>query len=105
MAMHEPPARRPHAPAGYFWEADRLLPWSHAQQRLEEARNYWLATVRPDGHPHVTPVWGVWLDGALYVPRRRSRPGGAVRPCPARHHVVDPERLLPRRRPGRHGQG
>ena len=63
--MQDPPARRPHAPAGYFGEADRLLPWSHAQQRLEGARSYWLAIVDPDGRPHVTPVWGVWLDGGL----------------------------------------
>jgi hypothetical protein len=27
---------------------------------------YWLSTVRPDGRPHVTPLLGVWLDGALY---------------------------------------
>jgi nitroimidazol reductase NimA-like FMN-containing flavoprotein (pyridoxamine 5'-phosphate oxidase superfamily) len=25
-----------------------------------------LSTVRPDGRPHVTPLLGVWLDGALY---------------------------------------
>jgi hypothetical protein len=27
---------------------------------------YWLATVRPDGRPHVTPLIAVWLEGALY---------------------------------------
>jgi hypothetical protein len=43
-----------------------ILPWSHAVERLERARNYWLATARPDGRPHVTPVWGVWVDDALY---------------------------------------
>jgi hypothetical protein len=35
-------------------------------ERLQTARNYWLATTRPDGRPHTTPVWGVWLDDALY---------------------------------------
>lgn len=44
-----------------------LLPWSHAEERLLAARYYWLATTRPDGRPHVTPVWGVWVDGALYI--------------------------------------
>jgi PPOX class probable F420-dependent enzyme len=34
--------------------------------RLREARNYWLTTTRPDGRPHAMPVWGVWLDGALW---------------------------------------
>jgi nitroimidazol reductase NimA-like FMN-containing flavoprotein (pyridoxamine 5'-phosphate oxidase superfamily) len=27
---------------------------------------YWLSTVRPDGRPHVTPLLGIWLKGALY---------------------------------------
>lgn len=31
------------------------------------ARNYWLATARADGRPHVTPVWGAWVEGALYL--------------------------------------
>ena len=41
-------------------------PWSEARGRLEQADVYWLSTVRPDGHPHVTPLIAVWLDGALY---------------------------------------
>ena len=44
----------------------RLMPWSQAVSRLEQAANYWLATTRPDGRPHVTPIWGVWLDEAFY---------------------------------------
>lgn len=65
----EPRASRPRAPAMYaFGKNDApLLPWSHAVERLEEARSYWLATTRPDGRPHVTPVWGVWIDDALYI--------------------------------------
>lgn len=64
----EPAVGRPQAPPSYaFGNGDApLLPWSHADGRLEAARNYWLATARPDGRPHVTPVWGVWVDGALY---------------------------------------
>jgi len=30
--------------------------------RLAAARNLWVATVRPDGRPHLTPVWYV-VDG------------------------------------------
>jgi Pyridoxamine 5'-phosphate oxidase len=41
-------------------------PWPEARGRLERAEVYWLATVRPDGRPHVTPLIAVWLDGALY---------------------------------------
>jgi nitroimidazol reductase NimA-like FMN-containing flavoprotein (pyridoxamine 5'-phosphate oxidase superfamily) len=43
-----------------------LTPWEEARGRLEKAEVYWLATVRTDGRPHVTPVLSVWLDGALY---------------------------------------
>ena len=34
--------------------------------RLRDARRYWLVTVRTDGRPHATPLWGVWVEGALY---------------------------------------
>ncbi len=56
------------APAGYGFpkDAEGLLAWTHAERQLEQARNYWLATTSPDGRPHVTPLWGAWLDGALY---------------------------------------
>jgi PPOX class probable F420-dependent enzyme len=43
-----------------------LLPWSWAEERLATARDYWVASILPDGRPHVMPVWGVWLDGALW---------------------------------------
>src|SRR5690349_15576895 len=40
--------------------------WSEARNLLEQASIYWLVTVRPEGKPHVTPLFAVWLDGALY---------------------------------------
>jgi len=43
-----------------------LLPWPWAQQRLEQAHNYWVATAGPDGEPHLAAVWGVWVDDAFY---------------------------------------
>lgn len=68
MDAREPQAVPVHAPAGYrFPEASEgLLPWSHAEKLLQDARNYWIATVRPAGCPHVTPVWGAWVGRALY---------------------------------------
>jgi len=45
------------------------LPWAEAIARLTDAVSQgtqWLATVRPDGRPHVVPVGAMWLDGALY---------------------------------------
>jgi hypothetical protein len=42
-------------------------PWARARRLLEDARpTYWLATVRPDGKPHVMPLLGVWVEGRLY---------------------------------------
>jgi hypothetical protein len=47
-------------------EGTGLLPWSWAVERLEKAHDYWVATTYPDGRPHVTPVWGMWLDDAVW---------------------------------------
>ncbi|TXS42600.1 pyridoxamine 5'-phosphate oxidase family protein [Streptomyces sp. OR43] len=41
-------------------------PWAGARRLLSEAELYWLSTVRPDGRPHVTPLIGVWWEGALH---------------------------------------
>jgi hypothetical protein len=41
-------------------------PWSVAWQVLERAELYWITTVRPNGHPHVTPLVGIAADGAVY---------------------------------------
>ena len=49
-------------------------PWAEARDLLEAAEVYELATVRPDGRPHVTPVAAVWLDDALcFVTGREGR--------------------------------
>ena len=47
--------------------------------RMAAADSYWLATVRPDGRPHVLPVLEVWLDGALYVSAGHFASGTAGR--------------------------
>ena len=47
-------------------EGKGLLPWAFARERLERTRNYMLATVTPEGGPHVMAVWGVWLDDMFY---------------------------------------
>jgi pyridoxine/pyridoxamine 5'-phosphate oxidase len=43
-----------------------MLPWSWAEERLAAARNYWVVTNDEDGEPSAAPVWGVWVDGAVY---------------------------------------
>lgn len=85
-----PVAGRLEVPEGYRPPGGegRLLPWEHAQRRLEEARHYWVATVRPDGRPHVSPVWGVWLDDAFYFdgsPETRRHRNIAQNPAVAVH--------------------
>jgi general stress protein 26 len=42
------------------------LPWMDAEEQLRKADVFWLATVRPEGRPHVVPVLAVWFDGSLY---------------------------------------
>jgi len=43
-----------------------LLPWKWAEKILTKSKNYFLATTRSDGRPHVMPIWGVWTDGQFY---------------------------------------
>lgn len=50
----------------YSSEGATATPWSEGRSRLEKAEIYWLSTVRPDGRPHVTPMVGVWVEGAMY---------------------------------------
>ncbi len=54
------------------------IPWTRVRERLEEGLSQgpgsggparhtcWLATMRPDGRPHVMPLGVLWVDGALY---------------------------------------
>lgn len=60
---------RPHMP-GYGLlgpsEGRGLLPWSWAEERLRDARNYWIATAAPDGRPHAMAVWGIWDESAFF---------------------------------------
>jgi PPOX class probable F420-dependent enzyme len=64
-----PTADRPHMPGYGVLPADAgsgLIPWAEAERRLTDSHDYWLATARPDGRPHVMPVWAVWLEGLLW---------------------------------------
>jgi general stress protein 26 len=47
------------------------LPWSRAEHQLEAAvgkmdAHFFLATVRPDGRPHVAGIGALWVDGKFY---------------------------------------
>jgi PPOX class probable F420-dependent enzyme len=99
-APGKPVASRPSMPGYGVLPADAgvgLLPWEWAVERLRRAHNYWLATTRSDGAPHLAAVWGVWLDGAVcFSTGGRSRkarnlaaePRCVVTPEDARESVV-----------------
>ena len=61
---------RPQMPAGYGVGDPQYgfepMRWSWVVERMIEARNYWVATTREDGSPHVSPVWGVWQDDVFH---------------------------------------
>ena len=88
--MSEPAADRPVMP-GYgilpATEGSGLIPWAEAERRLAVSHDYWCATVRPDGAPHVMPVWGVWLDGRLWF-------SSSLRSRKARNLAADPRCTL-----------
>ncbi|GAA4208159.1 pyridoxamine 5'-phosphate oxidase family protein [Streptosporangium oxazolinicum] len=43
-------------------------PWDWVRGHLRRSSaTYWLATVRPDGAPHVMPVLAVWVEDRPYV--------------------------------------
>jgi nitroimidazol reductase NimA-like FMN-containing flavoprotein (pyridoxamine 5'-phosphate oxidase superfamily) len=88
QAHTEPRASRAHFPPGYIETPADLLPWSHALERLEQARIYWIASVRSNGRPHLTPIWGVWLDNVLFFdgsPESRRSRNIAAHPAIAVH--------------------
>lgn len=67
--MSEPIASRPHWPDYSAVPKDTtagLKPWGWALERLEKSHNYWIATSRADGRPHLMLVWGVWWEGAFW---------------------------------------
>src|SRR5438046_2688763 len=57
-------------------DGSKPIPWSRALKELEapatkpgeagSPTTYWLATVRPDGRPHVAGVGALWVDGRFY---------------------------------------
>lgn len=59
---------RPNFPEGYGipQTLEGLLPWGYVVERMEQAINYWVATVARNGSPHVTPVWGAWVESQFY---------------------------------------
>jgi nitroimidazol reductase NimA-like FMN-containing flavoprotein (pyridoxamine 5'-phosphate oxidase superfamily) len=80
-------------------ETATATPWATGQDALARAEIYWASTVRPDGRPHVTPLIGAFVDGAMYIctgPQERKARNLAVNPhcvlttgCNALHAGLD----------------
>ena len=74
---NEPVPEREHSLVG----DQRTLVWDEARERLanpgpEDYSHAWLATVRPDGRPHLMPIISFWIDGALhFIVGARTRKG------------------------------
>jgi hypothetical protein len=89
MSNATPRVGRPELPAGYgVEEKGPYLEWQLIEERLIAATVYWLASVRPDGRPHVVPRWGVWLDGKFWYdgsPATRHSQNVEVNPACALH--------------------
>lgn len=92
--MGEVPDRveRLRLPEGYGTPS-KLLGWDGVAARLEGAAHYWLATVRPDGRPHVVPLDGIWLAGRWYF-------GGSPAAVKQRNLEANPQASLHLEDPG-----
>jgi len=83
--VSEPEPARPRTAPGYGISkgSKGRLPWSWAEKRLTASRNYWIVSASPAGRPHAMPVWGLWLDGAVWFSTdRASRKGRNVEANP-----------------------
>lgn len=73
-------------PEGYG-TPEAPLAWPDVRARLEAATRYWLATVRPDGRPHVVPLDGIWLDDGWFF-------GGSPDAVKHRNLTAEPRAVL-----------
>ena len=64
--MTTPKITRPKFPKGYVDKPASYLTWDWVIEQLSESQHYWLCSVRPNGHPHVVPRWGVFIDNKFY---------------------------------------
>lgn len=70
MARENGPRRdRPRFPADYGISRaeEGMLEWSRVDAALAATPVFWVSTVRPDGAPHLTPIWGGWDGAAIHI--------------------------------------
>jgi general stress protein 26 len=92
--MLEPKVSRPHWPDAVqnpSIDLSGLKPWAWALECLEKSHNYWIATTRPDGRPHLMLVWGIWWQDAFWFSTgRRTRKAKNIAADP--HCVIATEK-------------
>lgn len=60
----QPERGRPHMIRYGIAQGEKgMIEWAWVDEQLTKARNYWIATVTPDGKPHAAPVF----DSALEI--------------------------------------
>lgn len=52
--------------------ATRSLDWTDVARRLASGGWFWLASVRPDGAPHMMPLFAAWSESVLFVASKES---------------------------------
>jgi hypothetical protein len=84
--MREPKVSRPYWPDALQnlpYSTKGLKPWTWALEKLAKSHNYWIATTRPQGPPHLMLVWGVWWEDSFWFstgPRTRKAKNLAADP-------------------------
>ena len=61
--------RTPESKESLLADEKKTTPWTVARKRIanrEPGQANWLATVRPDGRPHLMPLIAVWIGGAFH---------------------------------------
>ncbi len=67
MAEKEPKAELMPTPNNADFKAPpQIKPWSEIVDLVAKGGTTWLATMRPDGRPHVVPLGAQWIDGTYY---------------------------------------
>jgi len=77
-----------HPSYGVPTDESGLLSWDWVVERLANEPLVWMSTTRPDGRPHVKPVWGVYVDDTLFIETGPVSRGGrnlAANPAIAVH--------------------
>jgi hypothetical protein len=65
--FRDPKAGRPHMPGyGIAKSKTGMLPWKWGRNQISKSKEYWIATTRPDGSPHLMIIWGLWMDDSFF---------------------------------------